>query len=68
MRKYLFNGKILTAAVGAWSAIHQTRVGPRDWRLALVWASWAITAALAVGAVIQDDQNEKAKALKSSRD
>lgn len=65
MRKYIFNGKILTVAVGAWSAIRQTRVGPRDWRLALAWASWAITAALAIGAVIQNDNAEKAKALEN---
>ncbi|MEO6828094.1 MAG: hypothetical protein ABI255_10340 [Microbacteriaceae bacterium] len=67
MRKYLFNGKILTAAVGAWSAIRQTRVGPRDWRLALGWASWAITAALAIGTVIQSNRDEQVKALENSR-
>lgn len=37
MRKYLFNGAIISAAVSAVSVINATRKGPRDWRLALIW-------------------------------
>lgn len=63
MRKYVFNGKILSTVFGAWSTIQATRKGPRDWRLILVWASWAISAAMAVTAVVQEAQEEKAREL-----
>lgn len=56
MRKFLFNGAILSAAVHAVSVINTTRKGPRDWRLALMWASWGISVAIAVGTIIEDQK------------
>ncbi len=56
MRKYLFNAAILSAAVHAVSVINTTRKGPRDWRLALMWASWGISVAIAVGTIIEDQK------------
>ncbi|WP_150306874.1 hypothetical protein [Planctomonas psychrotolerans] len=57
MRKYILNGSILSALFGAWSTIKVTREGPHDWRLVLMWVSWAITMVIAIGAV-HDDSKE----------
>jgi hypothetical protein len=56
VRKYLFNAAILSAAVHAVSVVNTTRKGPRDWRLALMWASWGISVAIAVGTIIEDQK------------
>lgn len=54
MRKFLFNGAVLGAAFSAVGVINATRNGPRDWRLALMWVSWGISVAVAVGSVIEE--------------
>ena len=54
MRKYLFNSAIITAAVSAVGVVKATRSGPRDWRLVLMWVSWGISVAIAVGTIIED--------------
>jgi hypothetical protein len=54
MRKFLFSGAILSALFGGISAVRATREGPRDWRTALLWVSWAATMASAIGTVIID--------------
>jgi len=56
MRKFLFSGAVLSALFGGVSAIRATREGPRDWRTALLWVSWAATLASAVGTVVIDAQ------------
>ncbi|WAB83982.1 hypothetical protein OVN20_13280 [Microcella daejeonensis] len=57
MRKYIFNGAIINAAFSAVGVINATRKGPHDWRLALMWASWGISVAIAVGTIIEDQNN-----------
>ena len=49
MRKFIFSGTMLSALFGGWSTVQATRRGPRDWRLILMWISWALTVAIAVG-------------------
>ena len=56
MRKFLFSGAVLSAVFGGLSAVRATREGPRDWRTALLWVSWAATIASAIGTVIIDAQ------------
>ena len=51
MRKFIFSGQVLGAVIGGWSTLQATRKGPRDWRLALMWVSWAATLAVAIGTV-----------------
>ncbi|BDZ51247.1 hypothetical protein GCM10025867_34880 [Frondihabitans sucicola] len=51
MRKFLFNGAIISAAFSGISAFRATKAGPRDWRLALLWLAWAASTAIAVGNV-----------------
>ncbi len=56
MRKYLLNGAVIGAAFSAVGVINQTRNGPRDWRLALMWVSWGISVAVAIGTVIEENR------------
>lgn len=56
MRKFLFSGAVLSALFGGISAVRATREGPRDWRTALLWVSWAATLASAIGTVVIDAQ------------
>ena len=56
MRKYLFNGAVISAAVGLWTTVRSSQNGPRDWRLPLMWINAAISLALAVGAVVQESR------------
>lgn len=58
MRKFLFNGAVLGAAFSAVGVINATRNGPRDWRLALMWVSWGISVAVAVGSVIEENREQ----------
>ena len=54
MRKFLFNGSIISAIFGGFTTIQATRKGPRDWRTILMWVAWAATLAVAVGTVIKE--------------
>jgi hypothetical protein len=54
VRKFIFNGTVISAVFGGISAFRATREGPRDWRTVLLWVSWAATLASAVGTVIID--------------
>ncbi|MDQ1575624.1 MAG: hypothetical protein QOH55_774 [Microbacteriaceae bacterium] len=65
MRKYLFNGAMLAAITGAWPTIQTTRHGPRDWRLVLMWISWGLAVAIAIGTVAKESQ--ASKGLKTSQ-
>jgi hypothetical protein len=57
MRKFLFSTQVLGAVFGGWGVLQSTRKGPRDWRLALMWISWAATLAVAVGTVVKEAQD-----------
>lgn len=54
MRKFIFNGSMISAIFGGISAVRATKDGPRDWRTALLWISWLATIASAVGTVVID--------------
>lgn len=56
MRKYLFNAGVISSITSSIGIVKATRTGPRDWRLALLWASWGIGVALAFGAVKQREE------------
>lgn len=57
MRKFIFSSSVISAVIGGWGALQTTRRGPRDWRLALMWVSWAATVAIAVGTVVKQSQD-----------
>ncbi|SFS14432.1 hypothetical protein SAMN04487783_1842 [Agrococcus baldri] len=63
MRKYLMNASVISSVTSAWPVFRATRTGPRDWRLALLWASWGIGVALAIGAVSQRDEGIRQEEL-----
>ena len=56
MRKFIFNGAVISAAIGLWSTIQSTRSGPRDWRVPLMWINAALSLAIAVGTVLQESK------------
>jgi hypothetical protein len=58
MRKYIFSGTVLGALFGGWSTVQATRKGPRDWRLPLMWISWGLTVAVAIGTVKKNAQRD----------
>lgn len=57
MRRYLFNGSLLSAVAGGWTIFQTTKQGPRDWRLILMWLSWGLTVAIAVGTIAKQAQD-----------
>lgn len=59
MRKYILNGAVLGSVFGAVSVVQSTRHGPRDWKLALMWVSWGINVAIAIGTVLDDNREPK---------
>ena len=54
MRKYIFNGAVLSAALGIYNTVRQTKDGVRDWKVVLLWISSAISLAIAIGTVIEE--------------
>ena len=53
MRKYLFGTGIIGAVTSGLTLLRGLRDNePFTWRMALAWLSWAITFALAVGAIV----------------
>lgn len=61
MRKFLFNGSVLSSLFSGYSVLKTTRKGPRDWRLALTWIAWLATTIVAIGTVLEDDRVVRAK-------
>ncbi|HEY9477742.1 MAG TPA: hypothetical protein VIQ26_04865 [Microbacteriaceae bacterium] len=58
MRKTIFSSTVLGAVLGGWTTLQATRKGPRDWRIPLMWISWALTVAVAVGTVKKNAETD----------
>jgi len=56
VRRFIFNAGFISALFGGWGAIKASRRGPHDWRLVLLWVSWALAVAIAVGNVLEEAQ------------
>lgn len=52
VRKFIFSRTMFSALLGGVSVVQMTKKGPRDWRLALLWVSWAASVAIAVSTVV----------------
>lgn len=63
MRKFLFNAGVLSAIAGAVGVAKATQDSPRDWRTYMLWASWGIGVALAVGSVLEKDRQVRLEEL-----
>lgn len=59
MRKFIFNTSMISAIFSGFSVVQTTREGPRDWRLLLLWLSWGISIALAIGSVLEKDREAR---------
>jgi hypothetical protein len=53
VRKFLFNGAIISSLFSGVSLLKSLTAGPRDWRLLLTAVAWAATTAIAVGNVVE---------------
>lgn len=51
MRKYVLNWGVMSAVLGVISVVQLTRRSPRDWRILLAWAAWALSLVVAVTSV-----------------
>jgi len=60
MRRIILNTSVLSAVIGVWGPVQATRHGPRDWKLALMWVSWGISVAIAVGTVVEETKAYRA--------
>jgi len=54
MRKFVFSSAMIGVVAGGWNTVQATRNGPRDWRLVLLWLGWGLSAASAIGTVLED--------------
>lgn len=63
VRRFLFNGSVIGALFGGLGVIKSTRTGPRDWRLILMWISWGLTLAIAIGTVIKESEQQELEDL-----
>lgn len=62
MRSYVFGTGLLSAVTGGLTLFRGLREGESfTWRQALAWASWGISLALAIGAVVDVRRAEKGK-------
>ncbi|HEU4756683.1 MAG TPA: hypothetical protein VFS72_08485 [Agromyces sp.] len=59
MRKYLFSTAVLSSIFSAVGVIRASVAGPRDWRLLLMWVSWAATLAIAIGTVADEQKRRE---------
>jgi purine-cytosine permease-like protein len=59
MRKYLFSGAVIGAALSGIAIVRATIVGPRDWRLLLTWVAWAASLAIAIGTVSEETKQSE---------
>ena len=50
--RYLFSTGLIGAITAGISLLRGTRETPVTWRAVLAWASWSITLALAIGAIV----------------
>ncbi len=50
--RYLFGTGLIGALTAGFSLLRGTREAPVTWRALLAWASWGITLALAIGALV----------------
>ena len=54
VRRFILNTSIISALFSGIGVVRTTASGPRDWRLILMWVSWGLAVAIAVGTVIKE--------------
>ena len=68
LRKYLFNGAVLTSLLSGLQSLRAQRDAPKDWRTYLGWIAWALTTAVAFGTVrINSVEETKPEALRKPK-
>lgn len=65
MRRFIFSSAMLGIVAGGWNTLRTTKKRPNDWVTVLMWISWALTAAIAIGGVAEDARQRQLEADKS---
>jgi hypothetical protein len=60
MKKFLLNGSFLSAVFSVFGLVKETVSGKRDWKLALLWASWILSLVAIVAAITDPDEDHEA--------
>ena len=63
VRKFLLNPGVLTAVAGIAGVYKVTKDSPTNWRSLLLWGSWGIGVALAIGSVVEKDRQVRLEEL-----
>jgi hypothetical protein len=63
VRKFLLSPSIWSNLFPVIGLARATKDGPRDWRLILMWASFGISVALAVGTVLDKSRQAELREL-----
>jgi len=63
VRKFLLSPAIWSSVFPAIGLARASKDGPRDWRLVLMWASFGIGLALAVGTVLEKSRQAEIEQL-----
>ena len=58
MRRFIFSSSVISALFSGWGTLQATRLGPRDWRLVLMWITWALSIAIAIGTVLDESRRD----------
>jgi hypothetical protein len=58
MRRFIFSSGILSSLATAVALLRQSRRGPFNRKVALLWVSWGITLALEISSVLERDRQK----------
>ncbi|MGB4136820.1 MAG: hypothetical protein WA971_09660 [Microbacterium sp.] len=61
--RYLFGTGLIGAITAGLALLRGSRDAPITWRALLAWASWGITLALAIGAIIDMRRDERGEVV-----
>ncbi|MDQ4212493.1 hypothetical protein [Microbacterium capsulatum] len=63
MRNYVFASGLFSAVTSGIALLRGSRDAPITWRALLAWASWGITIALAIGAIVDMRRDERGEVV-----
>jgi hypothetical protein len=67
VRKFLLSPGIWSSLFPVIGIARATKEGRRDWRVVLMWLSWGISVALAVGTVLERSRQAELDELEEER-
>ena len=59
MRKFILSGAMLSVLASGLNTVRASKKKPNDWRQALIWISWGLSVAIAIGDVADDARRRR---------